>query len=271
MKSSSLLPVNSTGQRPNRLDTSLPSRAQEVNKPASRHSYRGMDTEALESRGYRSPRASINHLEAIHEIGLTLGEVHEVLRRKASLTLSGDDQDDPYAPGSSHLCAEQAYDPSRQHKHEVRSSGIFTMCYHPFESIVNASSQSTQNPIHSSQASQCSTISKEGPRARDRNHFRLPITPRRPSTASSTSSVSRATPTAAFSIDDSNASTPASSLDGSFHWHVPQLDVGMIGRLVSDLEALERRVSALEDIFKDLKEEVRIWKNLAGKSSQENF
>ncbi|KAI4200125.1 MAG: hypothetical protein LQ350_004164 [Teloschistes chrysophthalmus] len=270
MKSASLLFVNSADQQQGTLVTSLQSQAQEMNKLTLGHSYRGMDKEALKSHGQASLQAIINHPEAIHEIGLTLDEVHEVLRRRASLHLDAYDQDDLFVSENSHLSAAQELDVSRQRKQEVRSSGIFSMCYHPFESIVTATMLSTQHPVLPFHASQRSTIGKNGTFPSDRNYFRLPITPRRPSTTSSASSVSRTTPTTAFLIDDSKASTPASSLDGSFHGYIPQLDVGMIDRLMSDIEDLQRRVSVLEDKSRKLEEEVRVWKDLAAKETRES-
>ncbi|KAI4107442.1 MAG: hypothetical protein L6R37_001673 [Teloschistes peruensis] len=270
MKSAFVLFAKSADQHQGTLVTSLESQAQEMNKLALSHSYRGMDKEALQSHGQASPQAIINHPEAIHEIGLTLDEVHEVLRRRASLHLAADDQDDPYTPDNSQLPAAQGNDISRQRKQEVRSSEIFTMCYHPFESIVSATTPSTQHPVLPFKASQRSPIGKKATPPADRKYFRLPITPRRPSTASSASSVWRGTPTTAFSIDDSKASTPESSLDGSFHGHIPQLDSSLIDRLMSDLEAVQRRVSVLEEKSKELEEEVRVWKDLAANETRES-
>ncbi|KAL9578305.1 MAG: hypothetical protein Q9212_005802 [Teloschistes hypoglaucus] len=270
MKSAFLLFASSANQQQGTLVTSLHLQAQEMNKLAISHSYRGMHKEALESHGQASPQAIINHPEAMHEIGLTLEEVHQVLRRRASLHLGTDDQDDPHTPNSSHLSAAQEKDVSRQRKHEVRSSGIFSMCYHPFESIISATTPSTQHPVLPFQASQRSTIGKKTSLPADRNYSRFPITLRRPSTASSTSSVSRATPTTTFSLDDSKASTPASSLDGSFYEYIPQLDVGLIDRLMSDLEALQRRVSVLEDKSRELEEEVRVWQDLAATETRDS-
>ncbi|KAL8691487.1 MAG: hypothetical protein Q9218_003296 [Villophora microphyllina] len=218
--------------------------------------------------GSRIPRARNDHSQVMHELGLTLGEVHEVLRRRAALSLDVDDKA-PRILHLSHVLGKQGDDSSSQHQQGNRASTIFTMCYHPFDSVVRATTSSVQStglpvkPYHSP-----SPCSNRSPR-RVRNRFRVPITPRRPSTASSASNTPHVTRTTASMVDNSSASTPASSWDGSFYNHVPQLDFGMVARLMSDVEALHRRVAVLEAKSGDLEEEMHFWKDKAERTKRE--
>ncbi|KAL8873326.1 MAG: hypothetical protein Q9174_001185 [Haloplaca sp. 1 TL-2023] len=192
--------------------------------------------------------------EAMHEIGLTLQEVDEVLRRRASASLHFDDE----TLDDNRLRAEMnGSSPCLNGRRGVILSGKEYMLEasighaalgHPAFQRQSQFSLSPQD-VHSSQHG---------------HGLGLPITPTRPFLSTPGSGIVHSTSTPS-PLDAANFSTPPSSLsssgsnDTSSTSDDVQSHLDVLNTILSAIESLQRRIRHLEEYFRDLEERMDRW------------
>ncbi|KAL8861543.1 MAG: hypothetical protein Q9178_002067 [Gyalolechia marmorata] len=208
-------------------------------------------------------RPLAGHPEALHEIGLTLEEVDDVLRRRVSMSLTNDCSESPTpcprrSQKRNHACPGRHKDTSpvafatqssRPTEFDTKGSpsspywiphypGIQTHYLHPFDVKIPSRHQRTHSlPIHMSSPS----TSSSAPRTLNKYH------------------------SPDSSIDTSASSRNSSLLDFNFSESFEPLH-----NMASTIKGLEDRIAELESRFRTLENEVDHWKAEAEKATSEN-
>ena len=208
-------------------------------------------------------RPLAGHPEALHEIGLTLEEVDDVLRRRVSMSLTNDCSESPTpcprrSQKRNHACTG---------RHEDTSPVAFaTHCSRPTQFDTKGSPSSTSWIIHypRSKTRYIHPFDVKIPSRHQRTHS-LPIHMSSPSTSSSVSRTFQMYHSPNSSIDTSALSRNSSLLDFNFTESFEPLH-----NMASTIKGLVDRIAELESRFRTLENEVDHWKAEAEKATLDN-
>ena len=192
--------------------------------------------------------------EAMHEIGLTLQEVDEVLRRRASASLLFDDE----TVDDNRLRAEMnGSSPCLSSRRGAFVSGREYM----LETSIGHTALGHQAIQH---RTQFALHTRHVPSSQHGHGFGLPTTPTRPLPSASGSGIVHSTSTPS-PLDATKFSTPPSSLSssGSHDTSSTSNDIrshlDVLNTLLSAVDSLQRRIGYLEEHFQDLEERLDRW------------
>ncbi|KAL8820065.1 MAG: hypothetical protein Q9223_001643 [Gallowayella weberi] len=209
---------------------------------------------------FSSPRCNTGHPEALHEIGLTLEEVDEVLRRRASLSLR---LEPGYGSESPSPCQRISQSKSSACRYRYQSTlpAQLSNRDHSIDSIADESLLSTMQPTLNADHE----IIKYQPCNANLtpHHHRastFPITVARSPTASR----NRSTSTDSSASDSrSNSSSKPSTATSAPDRLEPCESFGPLASMASTISILQQRIAELENKFRDMEEELEYWKGEA--------
>lgn len=218
----------------------------------------------------RHLRSFIGHPDALHEIGLTLSEVDEVLRRRAS-RLNDSPSPCPRKEKGQQNKSGDLLPNDGIHRHR-ESAGVSIRC-RSCEAIASAGpfispTLSTAALPSSLPFQQHGGVRAYGnidvsPHHHQRASSSIPvhiISPSLSSSSTSSTSTTYHSPTSSYMPSSSSASSPA-----SHHDFGPVGVLASLRGMASTIKGLEERIGELERRFRGLLEEVEYWKEEAEK------
>ncbi|KAL8989028.1 MAG: hypothetical protein Q9169_008455 [Polycauliona sp. 2 TL-2023] len=219
-----------------------------------------------------TPRSLTSHPEALHEIGLTLFEVDEVLRRRASLSMRLNDSPTPIPRkalknGSGHFLSNDVHDDGLVASdnmggcHCIPAGGAVTALSTAFTTspgIYQNGMQTRNLSIHTTPIQHQRTCSPP---------FNI-ISPSPSSTSNSSSDSPHSGVLLNYhsSPSSSSISTSASSSSSASSLHDIEVS-GPLRSMAMTIKRLEDRIAELEVRFRDLEDEVEHWNMEAEKVS----
>lgn len=283
MKMSDPLPSNRLGpshQQPFHTPIRLP--VQTLLRPSPDPSVNDVFTGSADIYNTPNSRCATGRPEALHEIGLTLKEVDEVLRRRASLTSRLDPGSDFGSP-SPHQRISHKPNHRCPGEQEIASSMALGTCFRPIEPTAEISSPTPPAVFLLSKTQRRSKKPSKGGFATHEHHhhyhnhchhhqhhhqrartFPINISPTQ--TISSKNSTLHDRYATAPSFINTSPTLTASSLSRPESFD----ELDPLDRMTSTIRELEHRIADLERKYRDLEGEVDHWKAEADRAKPDH-